>query len=200
MRDWYTLGQLALLPLLATLVLHGLVIAMLVLRWQGENEPRTIEASVLPPVAINATLIDASMLKAKKKPAQKKAPTPKPTAKKPPPKTAPPKTQPTSEAVAKTPAPAKAAPPAKSIEKAPPPKVEEKRISAEELAAISRAEMADALAAEGTLFNNAFVNYPLCLPSRASLLPGLRFNNRNFTDGDSKVMYEAMLSLQPTWP
>ncbi|MEM9420867.1 MAG: sulfatase [Planctomycetota bacterium] len=58
----------------------------------------------------------------------------------------------------------------------------------------------DQLAAESTLFNNAFVNYPLCLPSRASLLTGIRFNNRNFTGGDKKELYPAMLAMQTTWP
>ncbi|MEM9081601.1 MAG: sulfatase-like hydrolase/transferase, partial [Verrucomicrobiota bacterium] len=55
----------------------------------------------------------------------------------------------------------------------------------------------DQLASEGTVFANAYVNYPLCLPSRASLISGIRFDNRNFTDGDKAEMYRAMLTMQP---
>ncbi|GHC46631.1 sulfatase [Roseibacillus persicicus] len=58
----------------------------------------------------------------------------------------------------------------------------------------------DKLAAESTRFENAYVNYPLCMPSRSSMLSGIRFDNRNFTEGDSKVLYETMLTMQSTWP
>jgi outer membrane biosynthesis protein TonB len=68
MRDWYALGQLTLLPMAATLVLHLLLLAFLVLRWQPASDPRTIEARVLPPSVIKATLIDAASLKPKPKP------------------------------------------------------------------------------------------------------------------------------------
>jgi hypothetical protein len=39
-----------------------------VLRFQPASDPRTIEARVLPPSVINATLIDAASLKPKPKP------------------------------------------------------------------------------------------------------------------------------------
>jgi hypothetical protein len=68
MRDWFSLGQMTLLPLAATLALHALVLAALLLRWQDRSEVRTIEARVLPPAIINATLVDAASLKPKPKP------------------------------------------------------------------------------------------------------------------------------------
>jgi colicin import membrane protein len=144
-RDWYSLGQLTLLPIAGTLALHLLLLAAILLRFQADSDPRTIEARVLPPTAINATLIDAASLKPKKqvrkqapKPAAKAAPKP---ARKTPAKTT---TAASSKAPPKattTPSKAPAAKP--KLE----PKVEE-RISAQELAAISRRELAAAMAAE----------------------------------------------------
>jgi len=58
-------------PLLVTLLLHALVIATLVVRWES---PTTIEARVAKPVAIKAQLVSADTLKPKPKP----KPTPKP--------------------------------------------------------------------------------------------------------------------------
>jgi colicin import membrane protein len=147
-RDWYTLGQLTLLPLAGTVALHLAIILVMVLRWEPDRDARTIEARVLPPTAINATLIDASSLKPKKtvRKAPPKTTQPKPA--RPAPKASTP-AQPTQTAstaapkeVAQTkprPAPAKAEP-----------KVE-KRISAEELAAISRRELAAAVEAEDSV-------------------------------------------------
>lgn len=146
MRDWYALGQLTLLPLAGTLLLHLFIVLVMVVRWQPDSEARTIEARVLPPKAINATLIDASSLKPKKKASPKPAPrrTPPKTAPQPaksaPAQTAP--SQPRSEPATK-PAPSRAQP-------RPAPKPEP-RISAEELSALSRAEFADAVAAEDSL-------------------------------------------------
>lgn len=139
MRDWYALGQLTLLPMLATLLLHGLLLAVMIFRWESESQARTIEAKVLPPSAIKATLIDASSLKPKKtKP--KPAPAPKAAAPKPKPKP-----------VAAAPEPKVQTPaiPKPEPKPMPEPKVEETpRLSAEELAAISRRELAEALDAE----------------------------------------------------
>lgn len=145
-RDWYSLGQLTLLPVAGTLALHLLVLAAILLRFQPDSDPRTIEARVLPPTAINATLIDASSLKPKK---QVRKPAPKPVAK-PAAKTTPKPANktPTKTAAASSPPPKAASKPAVSNKPAPAPKVEEKRISAEELAAISRRELAAAMAAE----------------------------------------------------
>lgn len=150
MRDWYSLGNLTLLPLAATLGLHLAIILVMVLRWQADSEARTIEARVLPPKAINATLIDAESLKPKKKAAPKRT--------SPPPRKAPSKPAPKAQSSAPASQAAPTAAPSTSSSRpkpaarpAPRPKpVEEKRISAEELAAISRAELAKAVEAEDT--------------------------------------------------
>jgi colicin import membrane protein len=118
-------------------VLHLLLLAALVVRFQPASATRTIEARVLPPSVINATLIDAASLKPKPKPK------PKPKSRKSAPQPSARKEAPGSKPAARStpaatkPVPAKAAP-AKA----------EPRISAEELAAISRRELAAALAAE----------------------------------------------------
>lgn len=152
MRDWYTLGQLTLLPMAATLALHLALLAILILRWQPAGEARTIEARVIPPSAIKATLIDAESLKKKK--AVKKAPAKKPAPAKKTPKAAP-RAQPATNAATKvTPKPAPVKPAAKPSPKAvaPVPEVKpEPRISAEELAAISRRELAEAIDAEDSV-------------------------------------------------
>ena len=62
-------------PLLVTLLLHALVIATLVVRWES---PTTIEARVAKPVAIKAQLVSAETLKPKPKPNPKPKPKPKP--------------------------------------------------------------------------------------------------------------------------
>jgi colicin import membrane protein len=147
MRDWYSLGQLTLLPMAATMLLHLLILAAVVMRWQPDSQTRTIEAKVLPPSVINATLIDAASLKPKKK-VQKPAPRPAPkkvqkAAPKPAPKAAP-KPE-TSGSTASTSAKAAPGKPAAKPRVEPEPV---KRISAEELAAISRRELAEAMAAE----------------------------------------------------
>lgn len=148
MRDWYLHGQLTLLPAAATLLLHGLVLLALLLRWQGDSEARTIEAQVLPPAIINATLIDASSLKPKPKPKAARPAPPKPRPKATPQKQASssapaaparPAPAPTTEAASKS---------APDKPKAQPAEPEERRISAEELAAISRRELAASLEAE----------------------------------------------------
>lgn len=140
-RDWYSLGQLTLLPIAGTIALHLVVLAAILLRFQSDSDQRTIEARVLPPTAINATLIDAASLKPKKK-VQKRAakPAPKPVT-----KAATKAAQPASKPAAK---PRTQTPPKANSKPVVTPKVEEKRISAEELAAISRRELAEAMAAE----------------------------------------------------
>lgn len=57
----------------------------------------------------------------------------------------------------------------------------------------------DALANEAALFSRAYVNYPLCLPSRASMLTGVRFDNQRIVDG-KKFKFDKMIGTQTTWP
>ncbi|MEE4108715.1 MAG: TonB family protein, partial [Halieaceae bacterium] len=144
----YSFGQLTLLPLAATVGLHLAILLVMLLRWQSDSEARTIEARVLPPRAINATLIDASSLKPRKKAAPPKQ-TPRPTPRA--------EAQPAPATVDRAPSPAAPAKPVTTSGKAAPkpaprskpaPNPQEKRISAEELAAISRAELAEAIEAE----------------------------------------------------
>lgn len=149
MRDWYFHSQLTVLPAAATLALHGIVLMFLLLRWQGDSDPRTIEARVLPPAIINATLIDASSLKPKPKP--KPAPAkPAPAKAKPAPRQSEPAPATASASASKAPAPTTqpAAKPAASKPKPAPAESQERRISAEELAAISRRELTASLEAE----------------------------------------------------
>lgn len=144
-RDWYSLGQLTLLPIAGTLALHLLLLAAILLRFQADNAPRTIEARVLPPTAINATLIDAASLKPKKQ-VRKQAPKPVAKAAPKPVRKTPAKT--TTATSSKAPPKATTTPSKAPVAK---PKVEpkvEERISAQELAAISRRELAAAMAAE----------------------------------------------------
>jgi len=145
MRDWFYYSQTTVFPLAGTLLLHGLVLAALLLRFQSDNTTRTIEARVLPPAIINATLIDASSLKPKPTPraaSKPKAPSP---AKPQPRQTAParPATQaaPKTAVVAETP-PAQTRPAPKPVEPETP------RMTAEELAAISRRELAASIDAQ----------------------------------------------------
>ena len=66
----------------------------------------------------------------------------------------------------------------------------------------------DQLVKEGTRFNNAYISYPLCLPSRAAMLTGLRFDNQNFVKdlpvpekvNKKDFLYFSMIDKQTTWP
>jgi TolR protein len=143
MRDWFSLGQMTLLPLAATLALHALVLAALLLRWQDRSEVRTIEARVLPPAIINATLVDAASLKPKPKPKPRRQARPTPERRTAPAPAPAASTASRSPAADIAPTPAAKAPP-----RAAPPPAQERRISAQELAAISRRELAASIAAE----------------------------------------------------
>lgn len=143
MRDWYALSQLTLLPLGSTVALHLLLLAFLVVRWQSDSQPRTIEARLLQPAIINATLVDAASLKPKKPP-------PAPVRKTPPRETVKAAVKPVEKPAAKpVPKPAKAAPaPVEKALAAKPEPAPKPRISPEELAANNRRELADAVQAE----------------------------------------------------
>ena len=120
-------------PILATLALHGLMLFMLTANWSSTEEQRTIKPRVTPKV-IHARLVDASDLKPKKavKPVVK--PKAKPRVK--------PKAKP--KPVQKTKPKPKAKP--KVVEKVEP--KPEPRLSAEELAAIARSELSQAVESE----------------------------------------------------
>jgi colicin import membrane protein len=140
--------RIVLRPALATLALHGFMLYALTVNWSGTEE-RVIKVKPAPKV-INARLVDVSEFrprpkpkpKAVSKPRSKPKPKPKAVSK---PRSKPrtvaakpkPKVQP-KPVVKKTPAPAK-----------PKPKVEpEPRITEEELAAITRADLARAVEEE----------------------------------------------------
>lgn len=57
----------------------------------------------------------------------------------------------------------------------------------------------DALAGEGVQFNRAYVAYPLCNPSRATMLTGIRFDNRPVV-GWKPLPHQEMIARQITWP
>jgi uncharacterized sulfatase len=57
----------------------------------------------------------------------------------------------------------------------------------------------DALAAEGVRFDRNYVAYPLCNPSRATMLNGIRFDNRPVT-GWKPMSHPEMIGVQTTWP
>ncbi len=58
----------------------------------------------------------------------------------------------------------------------------------------------DALADEGTRFSKAYVSYPLCSPSRAAMLTGVRFDNQVWVDGKKVFTFQKMIQTQDTWP
>lgn len=56
----------------------------------------------------------------------------------------------------------------------------------------------DALAAEGFRFDRNYVAYPLCNPSRATMLTGIRFDNQPVSGKWPK--HTQMIGTQETWP
>ncbi|MEM8563703.1 MAG: cell envelope integrity protein TolA [Pseudomonadota bacterium] len=129
-------------PALATLSLHGLILAVLLFNWDGFNsETKVVKPS---PRVINASLVAASELKPEPAPAPKAEakPQPKPVAK-PKPK-APPKPAPKPVAKPK-PAPK---PKPEPVAKPKPAEPETPPMTQQELAALARADMARAMADE----------------------------------------------------
>lgn len=130
-------------PLLVTLLLHGLMVAVLMLNLTPET-PQIVKVKPAPKV-INARLVDVSEFRPTPKPKPVAKPRPKPVQ-----KTVKPKPKPEPKPVV-TPKPApkpkvKAKP---KVEPKPEPKPTP-RITPDELAALARAELADAAAEEQT--------------------------------------------------
>ena len=142
MRDGYAFAQLTALPLAATLILHLSLIGFAILRWPPDTRARTIEARVSPPTAIKATLIDAGALQPPSTPPQRAAP-PRPGPKPAPPATASALAKPLIESTARRGPEPRAARPVR-----PPP---QQRRSAQEWAAIGRAELSAALDQEDSM-------------------------------------------------
>jgi colicin import membrane protein len=132
--------RIILRPALVTLALHALLLYLLTVNWGSQ-----VEVTVRPkpaPRVINATLVDASDLqpKPKPKPAAKPKPAPKAAAK-PRPTPQPRPTQKTTPQPKAEPRPAPKAAPAPKVEPEP-------RLTAEELAALTRADLARAVERE----------------------------------------------------
>jgi len=128
-------NRIVLRPLLATIALHALMVFALMANWSG-FEQKTIVAKTQPAI-INATLVDIEQFRPKPKP-------------KPKPKAAPARKKPVAKAAPKKVVP-KPTPRKETPKPQPKPKVEAKpepRLTQEELAAITRSEMAQAFAAE----------------------------------------------------
>jgi TonB family protein len=128
-------------PLLATLVLHSLVLALMTVNW---STPERKVVKVKPtPVAINATLVDASDLRPKPKPKPQPKPQPKPRAQ--------PKPKPVEKPAPKPVVKPKAEPRPQKTEPKPVEKPVEKtapKLTPAQLAALAQAELADAVATE----------------------------------------------------
>ncbi len=142
-------------PALATLALHGLVLALLLTNWTDTT--RQIVAKKPMPKYVQARLVDASELRPAPKPAPKPAAKPAPQPAKPTPKPAPkptPKVEPKPAApkpapkVAPKSEPKPAPKPAAPKPAASKPEPAQPRLSQEELAAITRADLARAVAEE----------------------------------------------------
>ena len=128
--------RIMLVPALTTLAMHAALVVALTMNWSGFEEP-VIKVKPLPKV-INAKLVDIESFQPKPKPKPKAAaPTPRPAVSKPAPK---PKPKPVA---------AKPKPQAKPEPKPAPKPVEqpkpEPRLTAAELAALTRADPARAL-------------------------------------------------------
>jgi colicin import membrane protein len=123
-------------PILATLAIHLGVLALLVVRW---SDPATIEARVIQPVAIKASLVSAESLRPKPKPKSASTSPPKQRPKpKPKPKPEPtPREQPTPKTLPKKQPPAEPAP----VEEAP-------RLTEQDMARETLADIESLLASE----------------------------------------------------
>lgn len=145
MRDGYAFAQLTALPMAATLILHLALIGFVILRWSPDTRARSVEARVLPPRAIAATLIEASAVRPASTPPPRAAP-PRQAAPKPDPRPAAraaPVEPPVDSTPRRDPEPRASRPVRQPTAARPEPP--QARKSAQEWAAIGRAELAAAL-------------------------------------------------------
>lgn len=145
MRDGYAFAQLTALPMAATLILHLALIGFVILRWSPDTRARSVEARVLPPRAIAATLIEASAVRPASTPPPRAAP-PRQAAPKPDPRPAA-RAAPAEPAVDSTPRRDPESRASRPVRRptAARPEPPQARKSAQEWAAIGRAELAAAL-------------------------------------------------------
>ena len=153
MRDGYAFAQLTALPMAATLILHLALIGFAILRWSPDTRARSVEARVLPPRAIAATLVDVSAVQPASTPPPPRAAPPRQAAPKPDPR---PATRaaalaqsPVDSTPRRDPEPRAARPVRRPTAARPEPPQAGK--SAQEWAAIGRAELAAALDREDSL-------------------------------------------------
>ena len=125
-------------PILATVALHALVIAMLTANWDTDDSQSLIRPKIVPKV-IKARLVDASELKPRKVARPVVKPKPRPTAK------AKPKPKPVQRVKPKPKAKPKPAPPEPVEQVKPKP---EPRLTTAELAALARADLSRVMASE----------------------------------------------------
>jgi TonB family protein len=200
------LPRIVLRPALASLLLHGLVLAMLIVNW-SDSSTKVVQFKPAPRV-INARLVDASEFKPEATPPKaapaKSKPKAKPKAR---PKAAPPKPKPEAKPTA---APLKAAPPkaaptkakatakpaAKPAAKPEPVKTapQPARISQQELAEIARADLARAMAEESVVHQTAATAGELSA-SYASLIQQTVINYWSRPPSARNGM-EALLTIQ----
>lgn len=151
MRDGYAFAQLTALPMAATLILHLALIGFVILRWSPDTRARSVEARVLPR-AIPATLIDVSAVQPASTPPPRAAP-PRQAAPKPDPgpatRAAAPAQSPVDSTPRRDPEPRASRPVRRPTAARPEPP--QARKSAQEWAAIGRAELAAALDREDSV-------------------------------------------------
>lgn len=145
MRDGYAFAQLTALPMAATLILHLALIGFVILRWSPDTRARSVEDRVLPR-AIPATLIDVSAVQPPSTPPPRAA-SPRQAAPKPDPgpatRAAAPAQPPVDSTPRRDPEPRASRPVRRPTAARPEPP--QARKSAQEWAAIGRAELAAAL-------------------------------------------------------
>lgn len=178
--------RIVLRPVLATLVLHGVMLYMLTVNWTDtEREVTRVKPA---PRVINARLVDASEFRPKPKPVVQK-PKAKPKAKSKPRPAA--KVKPKPKPVAT----AKPKPKAKAKQVAKPKPEPEPRISQQELAAVARADISRAMAEEEQALAAATATADEMAASFASLIQQTVINYWSRPPSARNGM-EALLAIQ----